>query len=208
MLERVQPDPFVGLERGGYRAILVDPPWNFTPWSVSGGPRSERRDATRYYDTMSIDEICALPVGDLAARDCMLFLWATWPMIEDAFRVVRAWGFTYSTCGFLWAKAHARQIEMFRDDLDGQVGMGFWTRSNSEPCLLAIRGKPKRLNKDVRQAIIEPRREHSRKPDCVRERIERLVAGPYLELFARSTRPGWDVFGDETGRFAAMEETE
>jgi N6-adenosine-specific RNA methylase IME4 len=81
------------------------------------------------------------------------------------------------------------------------MGMGYWTRANTEPCLLATRGKPKRLNADVRQAIIEPGREHSRKPDCVHERIERLVAGPYLELFARQERRGWTVWGNDTRRF-------
>jgi N6-adenosine-specific RNA methylase IME4 len=93
-------------------------------------------------------------------------------------------------------------MEMFQDDLPALVGMGYWTRANSEVCLLATRGKPKRLNADVRQGIIEPRREHSRKPDCVPGRIERLVAGPYLELFARTTRPGWDSWGNETDKFA------
>jgi N6-adenosine-specific RNA methylase IME4 len=81
------------------------------------------------------------------------------------------------------------------------MGLGYWTRANTEPCLLATRGKPKRLNADVRQGIIEPRREHSRKPDCVHDRIERLVAGPYLELFARARRPGWDAWGNEVGKF-------
>jgi N6-adenosine-specific RNA methylase IME4 len=85
------------------------------------------------------------------------------------------------------------------------MGLGYWTRANTEPCLLATRGKPKRLNADVRQLIIEPRREHSRKPDCVHSRIERLVAGPYLELFARAPRKGWDVWGNETAKFEAAE---
>ena len=89
-------------------------------------------------------------------------------------------------------KAHVRQHDMFREDADVQVGMGYWTRANSEVCLLGTRGLPKRLNADVRQGIIAPRREHSRKPDGIHERIERLVAGPYLELFARQKRTGWD----------------
>lgn len=93
---------------------------------------------------------------------------------------------------------------MFRDDADVQVGMGYWTRANSEVCLLATRGKPKRLNADVRQGIIEPRREHSRKPDCIYDRIERLVSGPYCELFARnSPRDGWDKWGNQIGKFQA-----
>jgi N6-adenosine-specific RNA methylase IME4 len=101
-------------------------------------------------------------------------------------------------------KAHAGQVEMFRDNIEVQVGLGYWTRSNSEVCLLATRGKPKRINADVRQGIIAPRREHSRKPDCVHERIERLVAGPYLELFARQRRPGWDCWGNEVDKFRPL----
>jgi len=85
-----------------------------------------------------------------------------------------------------------------------QMGLGYWTRANSEVCLLATRGKPKRKHADVRQAILEPRREHSRKPDCVYDRIERLVDGPYLELFARQTRPGWDSWGLEVNKFGEM----
>jgi N6-adenosine-specific RNA methylase IME4 len=116
-------------------------------------------------------------------------------------RIIEAWGFTYKTCGFDWMKADDRQPDMFRDSVPVQVGMGYWTRANSEPCLLATRGKPKRLNADVRMGIIEPRRQHSRKPDCVPSRIERLVEGPYLELFARTQRPGWTVWGNQTDKF-------
>jgi N6-adenosine-specific RNA methylase IME4 len=90
---------------------------------------------------------------------------------------------------------------MFRDDVEAFAGLGYWTRANSEPCLLATRGNPKRINADVRQAIIEPRREHSRKPDCIHERIERLVTGPYLELFARARRRGWHAWGNELDKF-------
>jgi N6-adenosine-specific RNA methylase IME4 len=86
------------------------------------------------------------------------------------------------------------------------MGLGYWTRANTEPCLLATRGKPKRVNADVRQGIIDQPREHSRKPDCVHERIERLVAGPYLELFARQQRPGWTVWGNETDKFGVVPE--
>lgn len=106
----------------------------------------------------------------------------------------------YINCAFDWCKADTSQIDMFRDDADGAMGCGYWTRANTEPCLLATRGHPKRLNADVRMAIIEPRREHSRKPDCVHDRIERLVDGPYLELFARRTRPRWRVWGNQIGQ--------
>lgn len=193
-------DPFAGLPRNHFGAIYADPPWSFRVWNKDTG---NGRSAESHYCTMSMDEIAALPVADLAAEDCVLFMWACWPSLPEALGIIEAWGFTYKTCGFDWMKAHAGQIEMFRDDGDVQVGMGYWTRANTEPCLLATRGKPKRLNADVRQGILEPRRQHSRKPDCVPGRIERLVTGPYLELFARTQRPGWTVWGNQTDKFEA-----
>ena len=202
-------DPFANLPRGHFKAIYADPPWRFNVWS--GETAVKRREssgtnvsASVHYQTMPIEEICALPVSEIAADDCALFLWATWPTLLDAIKLIEAWGFTYKTCAFDWMKAHAGQIEMFRDDCDVLMGMGYWTRANSEPCILATRGKPKRLNADVRQGIIEPRREHSRKPDCVPGRIERLVEGPYLELFARTQRPGWTVWGNQTNKFSQV----
>jgi N6-adenosine-specific RNA methylase IME4 len=123
-------------------------------------------------------------------------------MLDDAFMVMDAWGFVYKTCAFAWFKGNA--LPLFPDDMRDQMGCGYWTRANSEVCLLGTRGRPKRVNADVRQAILEPRREHSRKPDCIYERIERLVEGPYLELFARSRRRGWDAFGYEVGKFGGV----
>jgi N6-adenosine-specific RNA methylase IME4 len=152
---------------------------------------------------MAIEDIAALPIKSIAADDCALFLWTCWPTLSDAWDLLEAWDFEYKTCAFDWMKAHAGQLDMLRDDTDALVGMGYWTRANSEPCLLATRGKPKRLHADVRQGIIEPRRQHSRKPDCVHERIERLVEGPYLELFARQSRPGWTTWGNEATKFDA-----
>jgi N6-adenosine-specific RNA methylase IME4 len=192
--------PFPGLTPGRYGAILADPPWHFQAWASP--PYGKGRAAESHYDTMQEAELNALPVADLAAENCVLFVWACWPMIKQAFRTIEAWGFTFKTCGFCWIKANATQIQMFDDELIPDMLLGYWTRSNSEVCLLATRGKPKRLNADVRQGIIEPRRQHSRKPDCIHDRIERLVAGPYCELFARRRRDGWDVFGDQTTKFA------
>jgi N6-adenosine-specific RNA methylase IME4 len=155
---------------------------------------------------MSIEQIAALHVAELAAPDCALFCWGIWVMLPQALDVIRAWGFDYKTCAFNWTKADLSQMDMFRDTDDGQLGLGFWVRQNSEFCLLATRGQPKRLAANVRQAIIERRREHSRKPDCVHERIERLVAGPYLELFARARRSNWTSWGNEITKFSQPED--
>ena len=183
--------PFDDLPRGHFGAILADPTWEFRTWSARGRGRSAER---HYRSTLTLDEIKALPVSEIAAPDCVLFLWATWPCLFAALDVIAAWGFNYKTVGYVFIKQTKRGNGL-------HWGTGYWTRANSEPCLLATRGKPKRLHADVHQVIIEPRREHSRKPDCTRERIERLVAGPYLELFARSERPGWTAWGDELDRF-------
>lgn len=192
--------PFADLERGKYGAILADPPWHFQAWaSPSYG---NGRSAESHYSTMKEDDIAALPVADLAADDCVLFMWACWPTAKQAFRIMEAWGFTYKTCAFCWLKADATQIQMFEDAIEPHMLLGYWTRSNSEFCLLGTRGKPKRLNADVRQGIIAPKREHSRKPDGIHERIERLVSGPYVELFARQRRPNWDCWGNQTDKFA------
>lgn len=178
-----------------YGAIYADPPWSFKTWSAKGQGKS----AENHYQTLSIDDMCTLPVQDMAANDCVLFMWICWPQLPDALCVIDAWGFKYKTCGFAWVKADPQHPDKPR------MGMGYWTRSNSEVCLLATRGKPKRLHADVRQAIIEPAREHSRKPDAIRERIQRLVAGPYLEMFARTETPGWDTWGNETNKFPIVE---
>jgi N6-adenosine-specific RNA methylase IME4 len=150
-----------------------------------------------------MQEISALPVASVAANDCVLLCWVTWPMLLDCIKVIEEWGFAYKTCGFAWIKADNTQADFFQPELKTEMKLGYWTRSNSEVCLLATRGKPKRMNADVRQAIVAPTREHSRKPDGIHERIERLVAGPYLELFARQRRPGWDVWGNQTDKFEA-----
>jgi len=191
---------FDHLEHGKYGAILADPPWSFEVWSKDTG---NGRSAESHYSTMTMRQISRLPVDELAAKDCVLFMWACWPSIGDALRIIDACGFTYKTCGFDWMKADNTQPHFFQDEVPAQVGMGYWTRANTEPCLLAVRGKPRRLNADVRMGIIAPRREHSRKPDGIHERIERLVAGPYVELFARQKRPGWDCWGNQTDKFAA-----
>ena len=144
---------------------------------------------------MSLADIKALPVTEWAADDCVLLLWTTDPLLEKALEIIRAWGFTYKTVGFYWAKLN----KLAASDAEPSffTGLGFWTRANPELCLLATRGKPRRRRADVRKLIVSPRREHSRKPDEAYDRIEALCDGPYLELFARFSRPGWDCWTDD-----------
>ncbi len=177
-------------------AIEADPAWHFTAWSDKA-----TRHAGRHYPTMTREEIMALPVADLAADDCALFLWATYPNLQQGLDTLAAWGFTYSTVAFTWAKVSKNSGNSFAPKW--HMGLGYWTRSNAEICLLGYRGKPKRLNKDVRQLIVAPVREHSRKPDEAYERIERLVAGPYVSLFARQQRPNWITWGNQTDKWEA-----
>lgn len=170
---------------GDYRVILADPPWKFSTYSSKGKGRS----AEAWYDCLSLRDIMALPAEEQAADDCVLFLWVTDPFLQAAFDVIKAWGFIYKTVGFYWAKQDIKS--------GWPIGTGYWTRANPEQCLLATRGKPKRRDAGVRKLIVAPRREHSRKPDETYDRIERLCEGPYLELFARQRREGWDAWGDE-----------
>ena len=170
--------PFGDLPRNHFGAIYADPPWRFKVWNGETAVKCRSQKPGMHgtyvhYQTMQPQQISELPVAEIAAKDACLFLWISWPLLVEALALVEAWGFSYKTCAFSWIKGRADQIEMFRDDADALMGMGYWTRANSEVCLLATRGKPKRLNADVRQGIIEPRREHSRKPDCVYGRIER-----------------------------------
>ncbi len=176
-----------------YRVIYADPPWTFSTYSRKGKGRS----AEAYYDCMTLPEIKALPVAEWAADDCVLLLWTTDPLLPAAFEVIRAWGFTYKTVGFYWAKLNKSADPTLYHEASFFAGLGFWTRANPEPCLLATRGHPHRRQADVKKLIVSPRREHSRKPDEAYQRIEALCEGPYLEMFARVSRPGWDQWGVE-----------
>lgn len=169
-----------------YAAILADPAWGFKNYSAKG----EAKNPNQHYACMTVAEIAALPVKDLRADDCACFIWTTGPFLEATFSVAKAWGFSYSTTGFTWVKQG-------KDEDTYPIGTGYWTRANPEYCLLFTHGSPKRLAADVQELILAPRREHSRKPDEVHERIERLVGGPYIELFGRRERPGWTVLGNE-----------
>jgi N6-adenosine-specific RNA methylase IME4 len=176
-----------------YGAIYADPPWSFRNWSIKG----TGRNAVSHYDCLDFEALAKLPIADLAADDCALFLWAVDPLLPKAIDLIRAWGFEYKTVGFYWVKLN----KAAKSQGDYFTGLGYWTRANPEQCLLATRGHPARHSKAVRKLVVERRREHSRKPDGIHERIEKLVGGPYLELFGRETKRGWDSWGREVGLF-------
>ena len=140
---------------------------------------------------MTLDEICRLDIASLAAKDCVLFLWATFPKLREALQVIKSWGFQYKTIAFLWLKQNRSGHGWF-------YGLGFWTRGNAEICLLATKGSPHRKSNKVHQFIISPLIRHSQKPNEAREKIVDLMGDvPRIELFAREKAPGWDVWGNE-----------
>lgn len=188
-----------------YKIIYADPPWSYKDKGCKG-------NASQQYSLMADAAICDLPVKDIADEDCVLFMWATYPKIGEALEVIKAWGFTYKTIGFQWIKQNRGGSGHF-------LGLGRWTRGNSEPCLvatkgdnvsivldeegtvpvlLATKGRPKRLSAGVSQLVFAPLRRHSQKPDEVRDKIVELIGDlPRIELFARSAADGWDCWGDE-----------
>jgi len=182
-------EEFDALPPGMYGAVLIDPPWNHDQWEGGGD-----RHPSRHYEVMGLEGIKGLPVSECLAEDSVVFMWACYPMLPEAFEVLEAWGLQYRTVAFTWVKTNPKSGDIF-------MGCGSWTRANPEVCLLATKGTPKRVHADVRQVIVAPRREHSRKPDEQYERVERLVRGPYLEVFARQERQGWDCLGKEVEKF-------
>ncbi|MBO6542320.1 MAG: hypothetical protein JJ939_16055 [Alphaproteobacteria bacterium] len=179
---------------GGFAAIVADPPWSFKTWSGKTG--TPHRTAKDHYSTMTVKDMHHLPVADVAAKDAALFMWVVDSHIDASIELAKAWGFAFKTCAFTWAKTTKTGKHM--------IGMGYWTRKQTEICLLFTRGKPSRKSMGVRQLITAERREHSRKPDEMFERVEALVDGPYLELFARNQRPGWTVWGNQTNKFEVV----
>ncbi len=167
-----------------YQIILSDPPWNYADQTCEG-------TMADHYKGMPVEDICNLKVGSIADVNGILFMWATYPKLKEALQVIDAWGFTYKTIAFQWIKLNPKSGTPF-------FGLGRWTRGNTEPCLLATKGKPKRISPSVSQLIQAPRGKHSAKPAIVRNEIIRLVGDlPRIELFARENTEGWDVFGNE-----------
>jgi N6-adenosine-specific RNA methylase IME4 len=190
-----------GLPYQHFRCVHADPPWSFQNWGEPGD-----RSAENHYQTMSINEIARLPVVAHAAPDCHLFLWVTGPMVTIGAHVplMKRWGFEPSAMAFVWIKLNPSWHPCWLGHIDDAIsfmGLGHTTRQNAELCLLGRRGSPVRLSRSVRQIIMAPVREHSRKPEDVYERIEQYCEGPRLDLFGRCSRAGWVVKGDEATKF-------
>ena len=175
-----------------YNIIYADPPWEY---KQSGSKTNSRGMAKQHYNTMATEEICNLPVKDIKTDDCICFMWATFPNIAEALKVLEAWGFEYKTAAFVWVQKNKKSNTNF-------WGMGAYTRANAEVCLLGISKKTKASQQvkvhNIHQIIEAPIEEHSKKPDIVREKIVELLGDlPRVELFARNTTEGWDVWGNE-----------
>ncbi|HYH39891.1 MAG TPA: MT-A70 family methyltransferase [Azospirillum sp.] len=181
--------PFGDLTPLRYGVILADPPWYFRNYSESG----EGKNPTAHYACMALDAIKALPVSQLAAPDCACLMWATAPMLPQAIETMQAWGFTFKSAG-AWAKQSSTGNAW-------AFGTGYCYRSAAEFWLLGTIGQPCQKVRNVRNLIVAPVREHSRKPDQMRSDIEALWDGPYCELFARESAPGWDSWGNQVGKF-------
>lgn len=208
--------PWGELKPLSYGRLHIDPPWRFETWSEAG------RDRSADYDTMTLDALARLPVMDLARPDCLVGLWVVDSMLPEGLALLEQWGFRYVTVGFTWIKTHdlfesdgLRLAQLYRAVEAGDwnafgealtpMGLGYWSRANPEMCLLGTLGAPPRLDRNVRQTIFAPRREHSRKPEEAVRRLERLAPGPGAELFARTRRPGWDCWGNQVDTFPSEE---
>lgn len=172
-----------------YKIIYADPPWSY----------KDKRDkqprlcggALRHYPTMNVEAIKALPVNKITEDNCMLFLWVTFPNLKEGIEVLESWGFKYKTLGFSWIKTNKNNGAPF-------FGIGWYTKSNCEVCLIGVKGKPFKVSNNVSSVILSPKEEHSKKPDIVRDKIVELCGDvPRIELFARRGALGWDSWGNE-----------
>lgn len=180
-----------------YKIIYADPPWHY---NARNNPNTKfSRGVHSHYPTMSVDEICSLPVSELADENCALILWVTFPKLKEGLRVMEAWGFRYVTVAFNWFKANKSGTPFF--------GVGYYTKSNSEIALLGIKGRMAPISNYVSQVIISNREEHSKKPDIIRDKIVELFGDlPRIELFARQKTDGWSVWGNEVNSDVVLEE--
>ena len=181
---------FGSLRMFGYNLVYADPAWAFDNWSDKG----EDRNANQHYPTMTVDEVAALPVGELASDRCALAMWVTDPLLDRAIDVMKYWGFRFTTVLFTWTKEKPSGAE--------HIGTGYYTRANPEMCLLGMMGSMPVRDRGVRQWRHAPVREHSRKPDEFADDLVRLFGDvPRVELFARTRRPGWDAWGNQITKF-------
>jgi N6-adenosine-specific RNA methylase IME4 len=179
-----------------YNIIYADPPWTFETYSEKG---KEKKSAENHYPCLTYDDIKYLPIRNISADNCILFLWVTSPLLKQGLELISYWDFTYKTIAFNWFKKNKIADSWF-------WGLGYWTRQNTELCLLGTRGKPTRVDKGVHQVveyfdtedIVTKIEGHSKKPDIVRNRIVELCGDvPRIELFARQQYSGWDAIGNE-----------
>ena len=165
-----------------YQIIYADPPWSYDD---KLGSNSAKMGACEYhYKTMSLEDICSLPINSITDDNCILFLWATMPKLQEAFKVINAWGFKHKTTAFTWIKLNPKANTIFK-------GIGRWVQGNAELVLLATKGKPKRISKAISQIVMAKRGKHSQKPTEVKNRIVQLMGDlPRIELFAREKADG------------------
>ena len=172
-----------------YQIIYADPPWSYR----------DKRDkhprlcggALKHYQTMSMTSLRQIPIPSLADENCMIFMWATFPNLQEALDLIKEWGFKYKTIGFSWIKTNKRNGKPF-------FGIGYYTKSNCEICLIGVKGKPIKVCNSVSSVLISPKEHHSKKPDIIRDKIVQLCGNiPRIELFARQKTEGWDTWGNE-----------
>jgi len=180
-----------------YQIIYADPPWSYD--DKLGTDSAKMGGYDKYYKGMTLKDICSLPIKNISEKDCVLFLWATMPKLPEAFEVIASWGFTHKTTAFTWIKLNPKSKTIFK-------GVGRWVMGNAELVLLATKGKPHRITKDISQVVFAERGKHSVKPPIFREKIVELMGNiPRIELFARKDKElfedprfkGWDVWGNE-----------
>lgn len=167
-----------------YNIIYADPPWKYNDNGCGGA-------AEKHYSCMSLEDIKNLPIDSIAADDCVLFIWATYPLMQEALDVIKSWGFQYKTLAFNWIKLSTTGNKL-------SFGLGRFTRGNSEPLLLATRGKISAVCHNINEVVMSPNIKHSKKPDKIRDLIVKLMGDlPRVELFARNKTKGWDCWGNE-----------
>lgn len=180
-----------------YNIIYADPAWSYRDYTSrevaeKNLNKNSKKSVVMKYDVMKIQDLCSLPIKNISAENCILFMWVTMPKLNECFKLMDSWGLKYSTCGFTWIKKNKKNINT------NFWGMGRWTRSNAELCLIGIKGKPQRVSKSIHSVIETPIEEHSKKPSIVRDRIVELCGNlPRIELFARQYADGWDCWGNE-----------